>query len=154
MDDMIISAQVLFGSETAIMVTTDDKYLVFKVKYCDGDRDAVQALIEKEFPDNAKDIMKTLLGLPAVFEQSNIDVSALASLLPGYHKMVKHPVEGYNCTIGAAIMSLNDSCKWSREQIADWIETLDQVPTFTERIEVVKKELPAPTVLATFKPIL
>lgn len=38
-------------------------------------------------------------------------------------------------------MSLNDAYKWSRDAIADWIESLDEVPVFSVPKEpVVKKE--------------
>jgi hypothetical protein len=38
---------------------------------------------------------------------------------------VKHPVAGYTYPLRKVIMSLNDHHGWTREQIADWLETLD-----------------------------
>jgi len=45
--------------------------------------------------------------------------------LPGLNEQVKHPESGKTTTVRAAIISLNDSYKWSREKIADWLDTLD-----------------------------
>lgn len=50
--------------------------------------------------------------------------------LPGITKVVKHPVSGDDISLFNAIISLNDKHKWTREQIADWIESLDEVPKF------------------------
>lgn len=45
--------------------------------------------------------------------------------LPALNELVKHPVTGQTVPLKSAIISLNDSSKWTREQIADWLETLD-----------------------------
>lgn len=45
--------------------------------------------------------------------------------LPALNEMVKHPETGKSTRLRSAIISLNDSYKWTREQIADWLETLD-----------------------------
>lgn len=57
-------------------------------------------------------------------------VDKLAMELPGMDRKVKHPVTGDKGRLFDVIMNLNDACQWSREKIADWIETLDDVPTF------------------------
>lgn len=43
-----------------------------------------------------------------------------------------HPVKGSTSTIDVAtiIMDLNDCHGWTREQIADWLDTLPQQPVF------------------------
>jgi hypothetical protein len=51
--------------------------------------------------------------------------SYLSQQLPGVMEKVKHPVDGYMYQLRDVIMSLNDTYKWSREKIADWVETLD-----------------------------
>lgn len=67
--------------------------------------------------------------------------SHLSSKLPGIHNWVKHPVTHHETNLSSAIMSLNDAYKWSRDAIADWIESLDEVPVFSVPKEpVVKKE--------------
>lgn len=45
--------------------------------------------------------------------------------LPGLNKMVKHPVTGVTTTLQNVIITLNDKFRWTREKIADWLETLD-----------------------------
>jgi len=57
--------------------------------------------------------------------------SSLSKLLPGVLELVKHPVTGQKTnTLQSTIINLNDQYKWTREQIADWIETLDIDTTF------------------------
>jgi hypothetical protein len=45
--------------------------------------------------------------------------------LPGLDTLVKHPVVSGKFSIKTLIMDLNDNHGWTREQIADWLETLD-----------------------------
>lgn len=48
--------------------------------------------------------------------------------IPGLQAQVKHPCTGNLDTLSSVIINLNDTQKWSREQIADWLETLDENP--------------------------
>ncbi|XAO35294.1 hypothetical protein SEA_FRANCOB_105 [Streptomyces phage Francob] len=50
--------------------------------------------------------------------------------LPGVKERVKNPVTGSESTLERVIINLNDQHKWTREQIADWLETLDIDITF------------------------
>lgn len=50
--------------------------------------------------------------------------------MPGLKEMVKHPVLPYHDSLEIVIISLNDHHGWTREQIADWLETLDIDLTF------------------------
>lgn len=45
--------------------------------------------------------------------------------LPALQELVKNPVTGQMKELKFVIMSLNDKAKWTREQIADWLESLD-----------------------------
>lgn len=45
--------------------------------------------------------------------------------LPGVNEMVKNPVTGDKMTLMRVIIYLNDNERWTREQIADWLDTLD-----------------------------
>jgi hypothetical protein len=59
---------------------------------------------------------------------SSEDVGAvLEEAIPGFHEMTAvHPVQPGCCTgLRQIIICLNDNHKWSREAIADWLETLD-----------------------------
>ena len=45
--------------------------------------------------------------------------------LPGLREKVKCPVSGAMGNLQTTIIYLNDTAKWTRGQIADWLETLD-----------------------------
>jgi hypothetical protein len=45
--------------------------------------------------------------------------------LPALDEIVKNPVTRNTGTLRSVIISLNDGSKWTREAIADWLETLD-----------------------------
>lgn len=48
---------------------------------------------------------------------------------------VIHPVTRTKDSLGNVIILLNDSYRWSREAIADWLDTLDEQPVFYPAIE-------------------
>ncbi len=53
-------------------------------------------------------------------------VAKLRRALPGITTVVKHPVtSSADSSVSDVIISLNDGYGWSREQIADWLDTLD-----------------------------
>lgn len=54
----------------------------------------------------------------------------LANDIPGIHQIVKNPKTGEPTPLMECIISLNDSHGWTREQIADWLDTLDNQPKF------------------------
>lgn len=55
-----------------------------------------------------------------------LDLSSQAEQLPGVKEMVRHPMEPtLEDGLFQVIISLNDQFRWSREEIADWLETLD-----------------------------
>lgn len=58
------------------------------------------------------------------------DIASLASAIPGIHQNVTHPETKQEGSLYHIIQELNDSHGWSREKIADWIETLDNPPKF------------------------
>jgi hypothetical protein len=55
--------------------------------------------------------------------------------LPGLKEMVTHPISKNRNTLERVIISLNDQHKWTREQIADWLDTLDIDLTFRVEVE-------------------
>lgn len=65
-----------------------------------------------------------------VLDERQDDPSILAKFLPGVTNEVTHPVNGETSTLFHVIIDLNDTCKWSRDAIADWIESFDEVPVF------------------------
>lgn len=52
----------------------------------------------------------------------------------------KHPIKGYECNLDDIIMELNDNAGWTREQIADWIDTLPEQPVFTMKSDIITEE--------------
>ena len=63
--------------------------------------------------------IKVSLGKP---DEGNL--SDMSHYLPGIDAMVAHPVNGECGRLRSVIMSLNDTYKWTREQIADWIDEI------------------------------
>lgn len=51
--------------------------------------------------------------------------------LPGINEAVKHPLTGDTHSLWSVIINLNDIHHWTRERIADWVETLDIDTRFT-----------------------
>lgn len=47
------------------------------------------------------------------------------NLLPGLKERVKHPINGTMNKLESTIINLNDRHRWTVNQIADWLETLD-----------------------------
>jgi hypothetical protein len=71
------------------------------------------------------------------------ELQDMARDLPGMAKRTKHPPTTLSCKdlhfsagfserLYDLIIHLNDDHHWSREQIADWVETLDNIPPFGE----------------------
>ena len=67
--------------------------------------------------------------------QNQASASRLASHLPGVNEKVEHPLTKEITTVRYCIISLNDTYKWTREEIADWLETLDIDITFRSEDE-------------------
>ena len=110
-----------------------------------GDSDVPVQLIKKHLGSNeAPSILVDKMGnysvgVPASIgthnpffkPSSNVpSFSFMSYSLPGVDEKVKHPVDGLEWTLRDAIMNLNDLHRWTREEIADWIETLDVDTTF------------------------
>lgn len=53
---------------------------------------------------------------------------AYSKQIAGLQVKVQHPAADYKDTLESVIISLNDGHYWSRERIADWLETLDVNP--------------------------
>jgi len=105
---------------------------------------------QKPIPMTAQDLNKKINELfpkqtsissnPAAEIKINHDLPSVSTMpgfdeiinsLPGVMERVKSPVEipfsspSQKFTIKDIIIHLNDTSKWTREQIADWLETLD-----------------------------
>jgi hypothetical protein len=62
---------------------------------------------------------------PAPDSKNDYRLSAWSKELPGVNDLVKNPMTDEVLALREVIINLNDRHKWTREQIADWIETLD-----------------------------
>lgn len=68
------------------------------------------------------------------FVSGSTVMSDLRWLLPGLDEVVKCPQPGHPPTckgeVWKVVVHLNDSCGWTREAVADWLDTLDVDLTF------------------------
>lgn len=62
---------------------------------------------------------------PASEPKNDYRLSVWSKELPGVNELVKNPMTDALSTLREVIINLNDRHKWTREQVADWIETLD-----------------------------
>ena len=115
--------------EGGILVKMWNESNEFSFLYKKGDPDIIgfyetvrQVFGNKNY-DHVKNIMEITVNQP-------IHVSALAGQIPGIHEKAKHPVTGEEHEIFWIIMDLNDTRGYTRGQIADWLETLDNLPKF------------------------
>ncbi len=71
----------------------------------------------------------------------SLEYKKLASKFPYLNLTVKHPVCNFQTSLCSSIWSLNDEHDWTREQMADWIEKLENENDWTGTKEVKKKEV-------------
>lgn len=78
-------------------------------------------------------------GNPCAEVDTSLDLSQEARKLPGMDMMVLHPNTVSKCfdpvykngkALFGMVIHMNDYHGWDRNRIADWIESLDDVPTF------------------------
>lgn len=79
-------------------------------------------------------------------------LSELSRFLPGVNESVTYPCTCWknfqpSSDLYSVIIHLNDKCGWSREEIADWIESLDIDTTFKTPVEKPKAVEPKNSVL-------
>ena len=64
--------------------------------------------------------------------QARFDAAVLGSLagkLPGFDRNITHPVTGVEMLLGPTVIGLNDKYEWSRDKIADWLDSLHESGT-------------------------
>ena len=78
----------------------------------------------------SEEVYSSLKEYNVIVEESK-SVPALIEGLPGIHQMAIHPVKRSVHSIKAIIFDLNDHHPdWSKNDIADWLDTLDNAPVF------------------------
>lgn len=85
--------------------------------------------------NNYKDKLQNLIPnddalLPFVGLYFEVNPESLANDLPGIQEVVEHPINKKRMSLRSAIINLNDNHRWTREKIADWIETLENQSRF------------------------
>jgi hypothetical protein len=86
------------------------------------DKNLLQAVISYHESVNGL-IPKGIIG-------QTTNVEELSKQLPGVEQIAVHPVAKNVNSIRNIIINLNDVHKWTREQIADWLDSLDVDLTF------------------------
>jgi hypothetical protein len=77
----------------------------------------------KYLPDKPADFVDVVSQVPAKVN-NNFELSDASDELPGIHTEVQHPVDKRRYRLRDAIISLNDTHQWTREQIADWLDEI------------------------------
>ncbi len=153
-----------YGEKTlSFKVLTPEVHLEFRVKPHTTPFEDIEDLlseyikIEKDYEQARATIKVTYTSAASSYgKPMQDDLSSLATQLPGVNNIVKNPVTGDDAKLFNVIIHLNDTARWTREAIADWIETLDEVPVFKtpEEEETNGEELPSLTVVAAIKRFL
>jgi hypothetical protein len=78
--------------------------------------------------------------LPAKKISSSTNFVNQIDLLPGLSAKVKHPVTKSEGIIKDIIINLNDYHKWTREAVADWLETLDVDLRFKSPDDILREK--------------
>jgi len=92
----------------------------------------MRRILTKENKEDFYTLIKTLYKVDE-FDLDHlwkINADYLAHEIPGVNGECIHPVNFAKNNIFNTVIDLNDSHKWTREQIADWLETLDNMPKF------------------------
>lgn len=106
------------------IVTTPQRYVVLKMEHAAQEK--IKAYLEKFFDQEV--VNKVIPLLPD--HKLSQDVVSLSRQLPGIDQQAINPITKDKCSLWNIVIWLNDQAGWSRAAIADWIETLDVVPTF------------------------
>jgi len=90
--------------------------------------------------EQADKIVESANMKPIKKSGSSSDFVHQIDLLPGLNARVKHPVTKEEAPIKDIIINLNDYHKWTREAIADWLETLDVDLRFKSKDDILREK--------------
>lgn len=95
--------------------------------------------------DAFKNLQKAIQGFPYPPIHSSVGPADYALNHPGLKQIVRCPEKMCHNKdrLNHVIVELNDDHSWTREQIADWLDTLDEQPIFYPEIEANGEALPA-----------
>ena len=112
-----------------VIIVTNEQYVVIELEAALWTSKQVIKWADNNLNTELKSLLLTFLTLNQILVSED-SVSILASTLPDMSRTVRHPVIGTQSTLMTTIINLNDFHQWTREQIADWLESLDDTPTF------------------------
>lgn len=121
-------AHTKVGVGTYVIQAWDaDTNLFFQNVLTKENKDDVSAALAQKFGKQADGLIYAIKHF--LFQ---INAQSLAGQIPKIHEVhAKHPVTGQQNSLYAIIIDLNDSHGWTREKIADWLDTLPDQPKFT-----------------------
>lgn len=111
-------------SYVIIVITDLEKMQLF---YSSKDtQKALEKLLDKEgISDEVKKAIIKSIGFTILGKMPKSNSHAdLSRYLPGVDLVVKHPVTGESNKLWNIVINLNDHYRWTREAIADWIESV------------------------------
>lgn len=135
-----------------VVAVTESETIKFYYTNTDNPAKLKTLLSDNGVADNTSKILLST----AEFDTANDGPSELANKLPGVELKTKHPVNNNEDTVRNIIISLNDTHKWSRESIADWLENtfdIEQI-AFGSEVTHEKRTLSEFTKVVKIKRIL
>lgn len=95
-------------------------------------------MFPEEWPEDVKEYLAKYVS-PHCFRETKNNYAQQAEDMTNdnrFNQKVKCPVTGRQGPLSNVVITLNDHHGWTREQIADWLETLDDQPKFTLESEL------------------
>jgi hypothetical protein len=120
-----------------VSICTDERVLRITYNKHDSSKNLENLLAQFNVHDKMRLVILKSMGFKVSL---NDDPASLAGNLPGINLEVKHPVTGKSGKLYNVIISLNDSFKWSRESIADWIENTCETSDISFKIPEGKQD--------------
>lgn len=124
-----VASKIFVSYET--LTTKDKEYLrkLFHMRFYAMEQKwpKVKELIDNAIDNDEPVVPKKIIKPKAKKNYNSLDSGEPkeVALLPGLNETVKHPVNGSHSKLRSVIINLNDVECWTREEIADWLETLD-----------------------------
>lgn len=119
-DDVVIGCfvnLVFFNIGTVISMLEDELYKNKNRYFLSAERDVIRNFLAKNIEND---------GIKKPTFISNFPLEAKS--IKGIRDLALNPVTQRPATIYSIVIELNDTYKWTRERIADWLDTLDNCP--------------------------
>lgn len=141
------------GKRFAVSVWKNDKPSIILIVDKSNWKSVVTIINEYVYEDKIKSItdVAETTGHRILWFHYKIEPSVIVNKIDGINQIVKNPVNGKSQNLSSVIMDLNDTAGWSREQIADWLDTLDNQPKFSGIISEGSPDAENPKTLFSVK---